>query len=179
MSIRAFEKHTPVIHPSAYIDGTALVIGDVAIGKDSSIWPMSVVRGDVNAIKIGAKTNIQDGCVLHVTHASKEYTTKNGLPLIIGDEVTIGHKAILHACSIGNRCLVGMGAIIMDGTIVEDETIVAAGALIPPGKILKSGYLWVGSPAKQSRPLTQKEKDHLKYSAQHYVRLMERTKASK
>jgi len=182
--IRKFESHTPDIHPSAYIDETALVCGEVEIGEDSSVWPMTVIRGDVNHIKIGKRTNIQDASVLHVTHASNEHSIKVtdaqiGYPLIIGDDVTVGHKALLHACIIGNRVLVGMGSIIMDGVIIEDETIIAAGSLVSPKNTLESGFLWVGSPAKKARPLTEKERAYLKYSAEHYVRLKERTEKSK
>lgn len=178
MTIRNFESHLPDIDPSCYIDKMALVSGEVTIGKDSSVWPMSVIRGDVNYINIGERTNIQDGSVLHVTHASKEYTTETGYPLIIGDDVTVGHKALLHACTIGDRCLIGMGAIVMDGVVIEDETIIAAGSLVTPGKHLESGYLWSGSPARKTRLLKDKEKEYLKYSAMHYVRLKNRTKAS-
>jgi len=182
MTIRKFEMHTPNIHSSSYVDETALVIGEVDIGEQSSIWPMSVVRGDVNAIRIGKRSNIQDACVLHVTHESNEHSVKItdsqiGYPLIIGDDVTVGHKALLHACSIQDRVLVGMGSIIMDGAIIESDTIIAAGSLVPPKKVLKSGYLWVGSPVKKARELTTKEKNYLKYSAEHYVRLKERTEA--
>jgi len=181
--IRKFESYTPDIHPSAYVDETALVSGEVSIGEDSSVWPMTVIRGDVNFIKIGKRSNIQDASVLHVTHDSNEHSIKItdaqiGYALIIGDDVTVGHKALLHACEIGNRVLVGMGSIIMDGVIVEDETIIAAGSLVPPKKTLESGYLWVGSPAKKARALTEKEKNYLKYSAEHYVRLKVRTEAS-
>ncbi len=181
--IRRFENKLPNIHPSAYIDETALVSGGVDIGEDSSVWPMTVIRGDVNIIKIGERTNIQDASVLHVTHASNEHSKKVtdkqiGYALIIGDDVTVGHKALLHACTIGNRVLVGMGAIVMDGVIIEDETMIGAGSLIPPRKMLESGFLWMGSPVKKIRPLTNKEKAYLKYSAEHYVRLKERTKNS-
>ena len=181
--IRKFENHKPNIHAAAYIDETALVSGEVTIGEDSSVWPMTVIRGDVNFIKIGKRTNIQDTSVLHVTHASNEHSvkvtdTQIGYPLIIGDDVTVGHKALLHACTIGDRVLVGMGSIIMDGVIIEDETIIAAGSLVPPKKVLESGYLWVGSPAKKTRELTEKEKKYLKYSAEHYVRLKNRTEHS-
>ena len=181
--IRKFESHTPNIHTSAYIDETALVSGEVTIGEDSSVWPMTVIRGDVNLITIGKRTNIQDASVLHVTHASNKHSVKItdaqiGYPLIIGDDVTVGHKALLHACTIGNRVLVGMGSIVMDGVVVEDETIIAAGSLVPPKKVLESGYLWVGSPAKKARELTDKEKKYLKYSAEHYVRLKVRTENS-
>lgn len=180
MTIRKFENHYPNIHQSAYVDETALVSGEVEVGKDSSVWPMTVIRGDVNHIKIGKRSNIQDGSVLHVTHAKNEHSEKVtdkqiGYALIIGDDVTVGHKALLHACKIGNRVLVGMGAIVMDGTIVEDETMIAAGSLVPPRKTLESGFLWVGSPAKKARPLTDKERKYLKYSAEHYVRLKVRT----
>ncbi|HIP94654.1 MAG TPA: gamma carbonic anhydrase family protein [Leucothrix sp.] len=174
MNIRKFETTSPKIHPSAFIDKTALVIGKVEIGEESSVWPMTVIRGDVNYIVIGKRSNIQDASVLHVTHASKDYTTENGYPLIIENDVTVGHKALLHACKIGNRVLVGMGSIIMDGVIIEDETIIGAGSLVPPNKTLQSGYLWMGSPAKKVRPLTDKEKQYLKYSAEHYVRLKEK-----
>ena len=175
MTLRKFESKTPKIHASAYIDETALIIGNVEIGEESSVWPMSVVRGDVNQISIGKRCNIQDGSVLHVTHASKEYTTESGYPLIIGDDVTVGHKALLHACTIGNLVLVGMGSIVMDSVVIEDQTIIGAGSLIPPNKTLESGYLWMGSPVKKTRPLSNKEKTYLSYSAEHYVRLKKRT----
>lgn len=183
MTIRKFESHFPKIHQSTYVDETALVSGEVKIGEDSSVWPMTVIRGDVNHIIIGKRTNIQDACVLHVTHASNEHSVKVtdaqiGYPLIIGNDVTVGHKALLHACVIGNCVLVGMGAIVMDGVVVEEETIIAAGSLVPPKKVLESGYLWVGSPAKKARPLTDKERKYLKYSAEHYVRLKNRTKTT-
>lgn len=183
MTIRKFADHTPNIHETAYVDETALVSGEVEIGEESSVWPMTVIRGDVNFIKIGKRSNIQDGSVLHVTHDPNKHTEEAGLkqtgyPLIIGDDVTIGHKALLHACEIGNHVLVGMGAIVMDGTVVEDETIIAAGSLVPPRKRLESGYLWVGSPAKKARELNEKEKQYLKYSADHYVRLKTETENS-
>jgi len=176
MTIRKFESHTPDIHNRAYVDETALVTGNTTIGEDSSVWPMTVIRGDVNHIIIGKRSNIQDGSVLHVTHASEEYS--GGSPLLIGDDVTVGHKAVLHACTIGNRCLVGMGAIVLDGSVIEDETIIGAGSLVPPNKKLESGYLWIGSPVKQARPLTDKEKQFLNYSAEHYVQLKMRTEDS-
>jgi len=180
MTIRKFESHYPEIHKTAYIDETALVSGEVEIGEESSVWPMTVIRGDVNFIKIGKRTNIQDGSVLHVTHAPNEHSKKIGATqtayaLIIGDDVTIGHKALLHACEIQDRVLVGMGAIVMDGTVVEEETMIAAGSVVPPRKTLESGYLWVGNPARKVRELTDKEKKYLSYSAEHYVRLKERT----
>lgn len=177
MTIKAFDSHQPTIHETAYIDDMAYVSGQTTIGAESSVWPMAVVRGDVNYIQIGAYTNVQDGAVLHVTHAG-EYTSETGSPLIIGDEVTIGHNAILHACSIGNRCLVGMGSTVMDKVVIEDEVILGAGSLVPPNKVLESGYLWKGNPVKKARPLTDKERAFLSYSAKHYAKLAKRTQAS-
>ena len=121
MSIRQFNGTHPSIHPSAYVDKDAVVIGDVTLAEDVSIWPCVVIRGDVNDITIGARSNIQDGSVLHVTHESEEYGP--GLPLIIGEDVTVGHKVVLHACTIGNRCLIGMGSVVLDNAIIEDEKI--------------------------------------------------------
>jgi carbonic anhydrase/acetyltransferase-like protein (isoleucine patch superfamily) len=168
--VRSFDKHHPLIHASAWIDPTALVIGDVVLGANSSIWPMSVVRGDVNSIRIGSNTNIQDGSVLHVSHQG-DYG--EGAALTIGDEVTVGHKVILHACTIGNRCLIGMGSVVMDNVVVGDEVILGAGSLVPEGKHLESGHLYLGHPAVRKRPLTERERKWLKYSAGHYVRLMQ------
>lgn len=167
--IRPYKSTYPIIAPSAYVDPSAVLVGDITLGEDASIWPLVAARGDVNHIKIGARTNIQDGTVLHVTRTSDENPA--GHPLLIGDEVTIGHKAMLHGCQIGHRVLVGMGAIILDGTIIEDDVIIGAGSLIPPGKVLKSGFLYIGSPVKQARPLTDKERAFLPSSADNYVRL--------
>jgi len=138
-------------------------------GKDSSVWPLVAARGDVNYIRIGERTNIQDGSVLHLTRASK--SNPDGYPLIIGDDVTVGHKVMLHGCQLGNRILVGMGAIVMDNAIVEDDVIIGGGSLVPPNKRLESGYLYVGSPVKQARPLTEQERAFLKISADNYVQL--------
>lgn len=171
MSIRQFNGLTPNIHGSAYIDQDAVIIGDVSIGSDVSVWPCAVIRGDVNHITIGSRTNIQDGSVLHVTHGSAEYTTDTGTQLIIGNDVTIGHKAVLHACTIGNRCLIGMGSIVLDNAVIEDEVMVAAGSVVTPGKVLESGFLYVGNPARQKRKLTEKERTFLSYSAKNYVQL--------
>ena len=176
MSVRRFEGHQPDIHASVYIDEQALVVGEVSIGEDSSVWPMSVVRGDVNSIEIGERTNIQDGSVLHVTHDS-EYA-EGGMPLVIGSDVTVGHKVILHACQVEDGCLIGMGATVLDGALIRAGSMIGAGALVPPGKVLESGYLYLGSPVKQVRELTEKEKRFLEYSAAHYVRLKNRHKAS-
>jgi len=172
MSVRRFEGQQPDIHPSVYIDEQALVVGEVRIGEDSSVWPMSVVRGDVNSIEIGARTNIQDGSVLHVNHDS-EYA-EGGMPLVIGSDVTVGHKVILHACEVGDGCLIGMGAIVLDGAVVKAGCMIGSGSLVPPGKVLEGGYLYLGSPVKQVRALTEKERRFWKYSAAHYVWLKNR-----
>lgn len=173
--IRPFKQSYPQIAESAWIDDSAVVIGDVAIGNDSNIWPMTVIRGDVNHIVIGARTNIQDGSILHVTHAGKQHP---GAALNIGDDVTVGHKVILHACTIGNRCLIGMGAIIMDKSVVEDDVIIGAGSLVAENKTLDGGHLYLGSPAKKIRPLTDKELKFLCHSAKHYVELAKEHRAS-
>jgi carbonic anhydrase/acetyltransferase-like protein (isoleucine patch superfamily) len=160
----------------AYVDESAVVIGQVEIGARVSIWPCVVIRGDVNDIVIGDETNIQDGAVLHVTHRSA--THPEGYPLRIGKGVTVGHKAVLHGCTIGDLCLIGIGAIVMDGAIVEDQVMVGAGALVPPGKRLESGYLYVGSPARAARPLKAEEIAYLTYSKDGYVRLKDQHEAS-
>lgn len=169
MAIRSFQQHTPKVGPRAFVDRSAVVLGDVEIGEDSSVWPLTVVRGDMHRIRIGARTSVQDGSVLHITHAGP--FNPDGFPLIIGDEVTIGHKVMLHGCTLGNRILVGMGSTIMDGAIVEDEVIIGAGSLVPPGKRLVSGYLYMGSPVKQARLLNDKERAFFSYSAGNYVKL--------
>jgi len=169
VSIRSFNHKLPQIGESVYIDDSAVVIGDVTLGSDVSIWPATVVRGDVASITIGDGTNVQDGSVLHVSHAGR--FSPQGHPLTIGKGVTIGHKAVVHACTVGDYCLIGIGAIIMDDAILEDYVMLGAGALVPPGKRLESGYLYIGSPARQARPLKDAEKEFLEYSAQHYVHL--------
>ncbi len=170
--IREFEGRRPQIGDECYIADSAEIIGDVQIGEHSSVWPMSVVRGDVNRIRIGRETNIQDGSVLHVSHAGE--FNPEGAPLIIGDCVTVGHKVLLHACRIGNRCLIGMGSIVMDDCIVEDQVMIGAGSLLPPGKRLESGHLYLGNPCRRLRELTEREIEYLDYSAEHYVRLKNR-----
>ncbi len=169
MSIRPYRDALPKVGRGAWIDPAATVIGRVTIAEDSSIWPGAVLRGDVNSISIGARTSIQDGSVLHV--ASARLAGGEGIPLVIGDDCTVGHGVILHACTIGNRCLVGMGAIVMDGAVVGDEVIIGAGALVPAGKKLPSRTLWVGSPARQQRALDAAEIAYLAESAAHYVAL--------
>ncbi len=164
--IRPFKGKQPDIGRHCYIDDSAVIIGDVRLGDHCSIWPMTVIRGDTNIIRIGNRTNIQDGSVLHVTHAGR--FSPEGAPLIIGEEVTVGHKALLHGCQIGNRCLIGMGSIIADNAVVEDMVIVGSGALVPPGKRLESGYLYVGSPARPVRELNDQEREMIPYLADHY-----------
>ena len=169
MSIRSHAGLHPKIATDVYIDPDSVVIGDVEIGEGSSVWPMTVVRGDIHRIRIGARTSVQDGSILHVTHAGPY--NPDGFPLIIGDDVTIGHKAMLHGCTIGNRILIGMAAVIMDGVVVNDEVIIAAGTLVPPGKVLESGYLYKGNPARQARNLTEKAMTFFKYTSKRYVDL--------
>jgi carbonic anhydrase/acetyltransferase-like protein (isoleucine patch superfamily) len=174
--IRAFQGITPQLAPGVYVDESAQVIGDVSLGEDASVWPLTVVRGDVNKITIGARTNVQDNCCLHVTHDGPY--TSGGVELIIGEEVTIGHAVTLHACTIGNRCLIGMGAIVLDRAVLEDECFIAAGAIVSPGKTLKGGWLYRGTPALPVRELSEAERDNLRYSAAHYVRLKNKYLAS-
>ncbi|MEG3347498.1 gamma carbonic anhydrase family protein [Pseudoalteromonas sp. B5MOD-1] len=169
MTIRSYKGITPTYDNSVYIDESSVLVGDITLGKDSSVWPLVAARGDVNYIRIGERTNIQDGSVLHLTRASK--SNPDGYPLIIGDDVTVGHKVMLHGCQLGNRILVGMGAIVMDNAVVEDDVIIGGGSLVPPNKRLESGYLYVGSPVKQARPLTEQERAFLKISADNYVQL--------
>jgi carbonic anhydrase/acetyltransferase-like protein (isoleucine patch superfamily) len=151
------------------VDNTALVVGRVRIGDDASLWPMAVARGDVNAIEIGARTNIQDGSVLHVTYDS--HYEPGGRPLCIGDGVTVGHRVILHACTVGDYCLIGMGSVVLDGAVLQPRLMLGAGSLVSPGKELEGGFLWLGSPARKMRPLTDQELAFLEYSALHYVAL--------
>ena len=169
MTLKSFRNQMPTLGKNVYIDDSAIVIGAVVLGDDVSIWPTAVVRGDVEKITIGNNTNVQDGAVLHVSHQGK--FSQQGHPLSIGTDVTIGHRAVIHGCTVGNYCLIGIGAIIMDDAVLEDYVMLGAGALVPPNKRLESGYLYVGSPAKQSRPLSESEKEFLRYSASHYVSL--------
>lgn len=167
--IQAFNAITPSLGQRVYIAETAAVIGEVRLGDDVSIWPATVVRGDVNWIEIGAETNIQDGCVLHVTQ--KTASQPDGFPLIVGRGVTVGHGVVLHGCTIGDLCLVGIGAIVMDGAVVEERVMIGAGALVPPGKRLETGRLYVGSPARPARALKDEELAFLEKSKDGYVRL--------
>ncbi|WP_417225747.1 gamma carbonic anhydrase family protein [Amphritea sp.] len=177
MSIRSYQGITPQLGHNTFVDPTAIVLGDVVLGDDVSVWPLTVIRGDMHRIRIGDRTSVQDGSVLHITHAGP--FNPDGFPLLIGDDVTIGHQAMLHGCTIGNRVLVGMGAMVMDGAIVEDEVIIGAGSLVPPGKTLKSGHLYVGRPVKEVRPLTEKELSFFTYTAGNYVKLKDKHLAEK
>lgn len=168
-NLRSYQGKFPVLGAKIYIDQSAVILGDITLGDDVSIWPLVAARGDVNTMTIGARTNIQDGTVLHVTRKSEH--NPNGNPLIIGSDVTVGHKCMLHGCTLGDRILVGMGAIIMDGAVIESDVFISAGALVPPNKTLTSGYLYVGNPVKKMRPLKESEAAFLKQSAINYVEL--------
>ena len=168
-NIRPYLDIYPTLGKNVYVDPSSVIIGAVTLADEVSIWPLVAARGDVNSIKIGARTNVQDGSVLHVTRRSAK--NPDGYQLVIGEDVTIGHKCMLHGCRLGNRILVGMGAIVMDNVTVEDDVFIAAGSVVSPNKTLKSGYLYVGQPAKQARKLTDEELAFLKLSASHYVKL--------
>lgn len=172
MSIREFDGVTPQIAASAYVDELAVVIGDVTLAEEVSIWPMAVVRGDVNSIRIGARTNIQDGSVLHVNHTGE--LSREGSPLLLGSSVTVGHRVTLHGCTIADVCLIGMGATVMDYSTIQSHTIIGAGSLVPPGKTLEGGYLWKGSPVKRARALSEEEIEQIQYAADHYATLKDR-----
>ncbi len=169
MPIRIYQNKTPTLGKRTFVDPTAVVIGDVTMGDDCSVWPLVVIRGDMHSIQIGARCSIQDGSVLHITHAS-DYNP-GGFPLQIGDDVTVGHKALLHGCHIEDKVLIGMGAIVMDGAHIESEVILGAGSLVPPGKRLESGFVFAGAPVKKVRPLSDKEHTFFAYTAANYVRL--------
>jgi len=168
-SLRPFQGKTPQLGQRVLIDPSAVVLGDVTLGDDVSVWPQVAIRGDMHRITVGARTSLQDNAVLHITHAGPY--NPDGYPLMIGSDVTVGHGAILHGCTIGDRVLVGMGATVMDGAVVEDDVVIAAGALVTPGKRLRSGFLYGGSPAREMRELSEKEMDYFCYSANNYVKL--------
>jgi len=168
MNIRTYQGIFPQVSESAWVDQSAVVIGKCALAEGVSIWPNATLRGDVNNITVGARSNIQDGAVLHTTHNSD--LTK-GSQCIVGEDVTVGHNVVLHGCTIENECLIGMGAVVLDHAVVQSQVLVGANSLVPSGKVLESGYLYLGSPVKQIRPLTEKERRFFKYSASHYVKL--------
>ena len=173
MTIRPYLEQFPVIGERAYVDPAATVIGQVTLGEDVSIWPGCVVRGDVNFIRIGARSNIQDGTIVHVSHDGP-HAKLGGFATVIGEDVTIGHKAIIHACRIEDAVLIGMGAVLLDGCVVRKHGFVGAGALVAPGKVVGEAELWLGNPARKVRMLNDAEIEGLYYSAQHYVRLKDR-----
>ncbi|ETX12310.1 anhydrase [Marinomonas ushuaiensis DSM 15871] len=177
MVMKSFRGNTPQIGDRVWIDDSAVVIGDVIIGEDSSVWPLVAIRGDMHRIRIGARTSIQDNSCLHITHASAY--KPDGHPLTIGDDVTVGHMAMLHGCTIGSKILIGMGTTILDGAVVEDEVIIGAGSLVPQGKRLESGFLYMGSPVKQARPLSEKEIEYFQYAGLNYVKLKDEYLAEK
>ncbi|MEW6544618.1 MAG: gamma carbonic anhydrase family protein [Nitrospirota bacterium] len=160
--IRTFQGMMPKIARSAFVEETAVVVGDVVVGEDSSVWFNSVVRGDVHYIRIGSRTNVQDLCMLHVTHDTA--------PLVIGDDVTVGHHVVLHGCTVKDRVLIGMGAIIMDGAVIGEDSVVGAGALVTEGTIVPPKSLVLGAPAKVKRPVTAEELAWIRESAENYVR---------
>lgn len=176
MPIRPFEAHQPLIAASAFIDETAVVIGRVTIAEHASLWPYVVARGDVQAIHIGARSNIQDATVMHVASPGRGHP--DGFALVVGEDVTVGHQAILHAATIGDHCLIGMASTVMDGAVIEPYVILAAGSLVSPGKVLSGNALWRGSPARRVRELTAEERHEIEHSARHYVALQQRHVAS-
>lgn len=169
LSLRSFQGHRPTVGARVLIDPSAVVLGQVVLEDDVSVWPQVAIRGDMHRIRVGARTSLQDGCVLHITHAGPY--NPDGWPLDIGCDVTVGHRATLHGCHVGDRVLVGMCATIMDGAVVEDDVVIAAGALVTGGKHLRSGFLYAGSPAREVRPLDDREMAYFTYSAENYVRL--------
>jgi carbonic anhydrase/acetyltransferase-like protein (isoleucine patch superfamily) len=168
-NIQSFLGHAPLLATGVYVHNSATVIGEVTLGENASVWPGAVIRGDINFIHIGAGSNIQDCSVLHVNHKSTQ--DPDGSPLIIGNNVTIGHSVILHGCTIKDESLIGMGSIVMDKVLVQKNVLVAAGSLVPEGKVLESGYLYMGSPVKKIRALTAQEQAFFMVSAQNYIQL--------
>jgi carbonic anhydrase/acetyltransferase-like protein (isoleucine patch superfamily) len=169
MALRPFRDIHPRLAAGAWVDPTALVIGDVELGPDVSIWPMAVLRGDGNLIRIGARSNVQDGCVFHVDPPQPGHET--GWPIHLGEDVVVGHQAMVHGCVIGNRVLVGIGAILLDGVVVEDDVLIGAGTVVAPGKRLESRGLYVGNPVRRVRDLTAFELARIAEAAAHYVAL--------
>ncbi|QPJ64949.1 MAG: gamma carbonic anhydrase family protein [Candidatus Nitrohelix vancouverensis] len=159
--IHTYKDKTPILHPSVFLADGACVIGDVEMQEWSSVWFNAVVRGDVHYIRIGKRTNIQDGCVLHVSRGK--------YPLILGDDITVGHNVTLHACTIKDRCLIGMGAVVMDGAVVGEDAIVGAGSLVTARTVIPPRTMAIGSPAKVKRELTDEEVLSIRESAEHYV----------
>ena len=170
--LRSHEGILPTLGARVYVDAAASVIGDVHLGDDASVWPGAVLRGDVHHIRVGARSNIQDGAVIHVTHDGPY--SPGGFPCLIGADVTIGHGAVIHACTLEDACLVGMHATVLDGAVVRRHGFVGAGALVTPGTVVGEGELWLGNPARRVRMLDARGIEQLHYSAAHYVRLKDR-----
>ncbi|MDR1077049.1 MAG: gamma carbonic anhydrase family protein [Xanthomonadaceae bacterium] len=168
-NLRPYLDKRPALGERVYLDSAATVIGDVVLADDVSIWPGAIVRGDVNHVRIAARSNIQDGAVIHVSHHSP--FNRAGYPTLIGEDVTVGHGAIVHACTIGDGCLVGMGACVLDGSVIGRHSLIGAGAVVSPGKQVGEGELWVGNPARCVRKLGERDIESLLYSSAHYVRL--------
>jgi carbonic anhydrase/acetyltransferase-like protein (isoleucine patch superfamily) len=175
-SIRPFRGKKPRIADDAWVDETSVVIGDVRIGPESSVWPLCVLRGDIHRIEIGSGTNIQDGTVLHVSHDSR--FLPGGAPVVVHDLVTVGHQVVLHGCEIRELCLIGIGARVLDRAVIEPGTMIGAGSLVPPGRVLEGGYLWVGTPVRRMRPLKERELEYLEYVARNYVKLAEEARTA-
>lgn len=176
LSLIAFEGKLPKLDPTAFVAPGARLIGDIEVGPDSSIWYNCVLRGDVNRIRIGARTNIQDGTVIHVDSAREGH--KSGHPTLIGDDVLIGHLAMVHGCILHDRAFVGLGSIVMDGCEIESGGMLAAGALLPPGRRIPAGQLWAGRPAKYVRDLSEAELAGQRLGVDHYVELARRHAAA-
>lgn len=172
MTCRIFEAKQPYIAMGAFIDQSSLLIGDVEVGEESSIWPLAILRGDVQAVRVGMKTNIQDGCILNVVSPSER--VPNGYPLVIGDFVSIGHQSALNGCTIGHNVLIGAGTIILEGAVIPSNTIIAAGSVVSSDIKLEAGYSWAGSPLQQSRKLTKEDVLNIKAIAEEHVLLKNR-----
>ncbi|MEW5771377.1 MAG: gamma carbonic anhydrase family protein [Pseudomonadota bacterium] len=169
MAIESYREYTPRLGREVFVHASATVIGDVELGDEVSVWPGVVIRGDVNRIRIGARCNIQDNSVLHVSH--RRASDPEGAPLTLGRDVSVGHGVILHGCTIHDECLIGMGSLVMDKSVLEPRVLLGAGSLVPEGRVLKSGWLYLGRPAKQVRPLSPEELDYFAYLAAGYIRL--------
>jgi carbonic anhydrase/acetyltransferase-like protein (isoleucine patch superfamily) len=168
--LSAYREYMPTVHPGAWVAPSADVIGDVVLEADANVWFNATLRGDVSRIRIGARTNVQDNTVIHVSSAGEG----EGFDALIGSDVTIGHACIIHACTIHDRALIGMGSLLLDGAVVEAEAMVGAGALIPPGKRVPAGELWLGRPAQKARMLSADERAGFRDQAAHYVALARR-----
>jgi carbonic anhydrase/acetyltransferase-like protein (isoleucine patch superfamily) len=169
MAVEAFRGIVPKIGREVFIHPAATVIGEVTLDDGVSVWPGAVIRGDVNYIRVGAGSNVQDNAVLHVSHRRPE--DPDGAPLIVGERVTIGHGVILHGCTVGDACLIGMGALVMDHAVIEPHVLLAAGSLVPEGRLLQSGWLYLGRPARPVRRLTAEEIAQFAYQAERYTEL--------